>query len=289
MIVHLDSNLIEAGDAKISVFDRGFLFGDGIYEGLRATRGHIIGLGAHAQRMAQGLEESGITGFDASRLGDLSRELLEVNSLDSAFIYWQVTRGTPRDGASRPRIPTESLAPTVFGFVTPVEPVDQIAGPKSKHAALIEDCRWTRGHLKSISLMGSVLIALDASGDACDDAIIHRGGVVSEGTATNLFAAFESEIATPSLESASMLEGVTRALTLEAMPEIVERPVSVDELGRARELMLVGTRTMVASVVSLDGKAIGSGEPGPVAQRMHESLVARILQEAGQERETQRV
>jgi len=276
MIVHLDGNLIDAHQANVSVFDRGFLFGDGIYEGLRATRGHIIGLEPHARRMARGLSATGIEGFDASRLGRLSHELLETNGLESAFIYWQVTRGVPADGASRPRFPTTPNEPTVFGFATGLEPVDELPGPAPKRAALIEDCRWTHGHLKSISLMGSVLVAREAMLSGRDDAIMHRAGLVTEGTATNIFLAFGERVATPSLDSAPMLEGVTRRLMLEAEPGVEERPVRVEELARATEVMLVGTRTMVASVVEIDGRPVGDGAPGSVARRMHGALVDRI-------------
>lgn len=280
MLVHLNGSLIPAEEASVSVFDRGFLFGDGVYEGLRATRGHIIGLEHHIARLRQGLEETRIEGFDARDLESISRALLDAEGLDSAFIYLQVTRGTPSDGAARPRVPDPATPPTVFAFASPLAPVDELEMPTGKRAALRPDTRWTRGHLKSTSLLGGVLAALEAQEADSEDAIMHRGELVTEGTATNVFAVVGDTIVTPSTGSAPMLHGVTRRLILDAMPEIVERPVSVQEIREAREIMLVGTRTMVAPITMLDGTPVGDGAVGPAARAMHDALVGAILEEA---------
>ena len=268
MIVHFNGQLVPHDRATVSVFDRGFLFGDGVYEGLRATKGVVIGLDRHAYRMRAGLDEARIEGFDAADLGRIADDLLRAQGLREAFIYVQVTRGVPADPETRARVPARGNPPTVFAYAVPVTPVSECREPEVRRAALRPDTRWTRGHLKSISLMGGVLAAIEASEQGSDDAIMHRDGLVTEGTATNVFALIDGVVVTPALASAPMLAGVTRALLMDADPSIIERPVSVEELRGAQEVMLVGTKTMVASVVSLDGVPLGASGPHPCARRL---------------------
>lgn len=289
MLVHLNGKLVPAAQATVSVFDRGFLFGDGVYEGLRTTAGPgggpvIIGKSLHDQRFAEGLREARID-FDAALIGPLTDALVRANNLVEAFVYWQVTRGTPAGdaGPNRPRVPKAgSVSPTVVGFAMPVTPVPQCVVPEVKRACVRPDTRWTRGHLKSISLLGGVLAAFEADERGADDAIMVRSGLVSEGTATNVVLSIGGALVTPSLESAPMLAGVTRALLLAADPSIVERPVSEAELRSADEVMLVGTKTMVASISHLDGQPVGHGtHPGPAARALLATLVRAIAQDVG--------
>lgn len=275
--MHLNNRLIPHEEASVSVFDRGFLFGDGVYEGLRSSRGAVIGLDRHGARMRAGLDEARIRGFDTERLGEICDELLGATGLRDAFIYIQVTRGVPDDPAARARVPKPGTPPTVFAYATPVTPIERCLAPEARTAALRPDTRWTRGHLKSISLLGGVLAAIEASEAGADDAIMHRDGVITEGTATNVFASIGGRIVTPALKCAPMLAGVTRALLMDADPSIEERPVTVEELRGADEVMLVGTRTMVAWVSKLDGAPIGrGGGPGPQSQRLLDLLRGAI-------------
>lgn len=288
MIVHLNGALVEAAEAKVSIFDRGFLFGDGVYEGLRSVPGPdgapvIIGSRLHEQRMREGLAEARITGFDPAALGTLTAELVRANSLPDAFVYWQVSRGTPPGaaGPDRPRVPTSRFPPTVVGFATPVPPLSECARPATKRVALRPDTRWQRGRLKSISLLGGVLAAMEAAELDAEDALMVRDGLVTEGTATNVFISTGGRIVTPSLESAPMLAGVTRQLILGEDPSIEERAVRVEELRGVQEIMLVGTKTMVSSVVLLDGRPVGDAAdrgfgPGPASQRLLDILLRAI-------------
>jgi D-alanine transaminase len=300
VIVHLNGQLLPLEQAKISPLDRGFIFGDGVYEGLRSvptaagadagTR--IIGLRLHVRRMQAGLDEAGIA-WDAAKIGPASLELLKANGMREAFVYWQVTRGTPPAGEPvRSRVPARNSAmrPTVFGYCSPQPPLDSITTPPTKRAITCRDIRWELGHLKSISLMGNVIAAMQADAAGADEAILIRPatrggdlsqGVVSEGLATNVVLALPRdggghEIVTPSLESASMLAGVTRAVLLRAAPEIAERPVMASELSRASEVMYVGTTTLVTTITHIDGRAVGDGSPGPVAKRLLKVLVSTI-------------
>lgn len=295
VIVHLNGRLVPREEAHISPFDRGFIFGDGVYEGLRTIgvsgdareRGgstkrssRVIGLRAHVERLRAGLEAArfNLGTFDPHTLGTMTENLLNANDLRDAFVYWQITRGTPGPGEPvRHRVPPSAgLAGglTVFGYCSPQTSLEQIlaSGPVAKRCGVLEDPRWRMGHLKSTSLMGNVVSAIEADQRGCDDAVYVRNGVVSEGLATNVFLLLpRGEWVTPQLESASMLAGVTRAILIEAGergegPRVDEREVRREELFEAREIVLTGSSTMVASVTTLvDGGGqdqAAAGTPG---------------------------
>jgi D-alanine transaminase len=293
VIVHLNGRLLPLAEAHISPLDRGFLFGDGIYEGLRAitddaaTDGtRIVGRRLHAERMDAGLREAGI-GFDAFTLDRPTIDLLRANNMREAFVYWQVTAGTPGPGdPPRHRMPPKNMTPTVFGYCAPQPPIATITGPLRKRVVTCPDMRWHLGHVKSISLMGNVWAAKRAQSAGADEAIMVRGSLLTEGLATNVLLVVreqgEVRIVTPSLDSAPMLAGVTRRLLLDWAPEIVERPVHASELETALEVMLIGTTTYITSCTHVDGRPIHSGEPGPVAHRLASVLLDGIR--AGRDR-----
>jgi D-alanine transaminase len=264
VIVYLNGALIDREHAAVSPFDRGFLFGDGVYEGLRAYDGVVHALERHERRLRAGLAECRIEGFEASRLGEVARAVLDANGLRDAFVYVQVTRGAPAaDEPPRERVGGWRERPTVFAYASGAETLSETAAPRDVRVATRPDLRWRRGHVKGVSLLGNVISAYEALEADADEAILVVGwpddsGVVSEGLATNVVASVDGEAVTPSLESASILEGVTRSVLLEAAPTIVERPVTFAELRRADEIALVGTRTLVARVSELDGAAMSA-------------------------------
>jgi D-alanine transaminase len=296
VLVHLNGDILPLDQARISPLDRGFIFGDGVYEGLRSVScpdgARIVGQRLHTRRMQAGLDEAGIR-FDASSLEPAALDLLKANGLRDAFIYWQVSRGTPGPGEPpRSRAPAHNSAmrPTVFGYCTPQPPLAAMTAPPTKRAITHPDIRWSLGHLKSISLMGNVMSALAADRRGADECILIRrvNGVdlITEGLATNVILALPSslgaigersvELVTPSLDSAPMLAGVTRAIVLRACPEIIQRPVRADELPLAREIMFVGTTTFVTAVTHVDNRPVHDGAPGPECRRLFRLLLETI-------------
>ncbi|MCW5769962.1 MAG: aminotransferase class IV, partial [Phycisphaeraceae bacterium] len=281
MIVYLNGEFLDRSAAKISPFDRGFLFGDGVYEGLRAFDGHVVAMGRHVTRMNEGLSEAGI-GFDASALGEMTRELLGVNGLRDAFIYWQVTRGAPAPGQTvRSRIAPVGMTPTVFAYAAATPAIDTCRAPTPVRVVTVEDRRWSRGRLKSVSLLGNVLSAMESAERGGQDAILIRDGVVGEACSTNVVLVHRGadgsrKMVTPSLTSAPILAGVTRGLVMDLFPEIEERRVEASELEEADEILLLGTLSMVMSVVSLDGRGVGTGGIGPVAREVLAKYVEGI-------------
>ncbi|MGH7131195.1 MAG: aminotransferase class IV [Phycisphaerales bacterium] len=293
MIVHLNGQLIPAAEAKVSPFDRGFIFGDGIYEGLRAAAlpggRRVVGMQRHVRRMTSGLRQAGIA-WDATELGAITDALLDANGLNDAFIYWQVTRGTPDlvRGPVRSRVPAAGMKPTVFGYCSALPPIDlEKPTPAIKSVAIRADLRWSRGDVKCVSLLGNVLEALAAHAEyGADEAILVRevGGqkLVTEGTYTNVVlvhghgAGAKMEFVTPALDSAPMLCGITREILCEVEPRIVQRPVLASELMIVNEVLLIGTTTMVTSVTRLDGRPVGDGQVGPGARELLRVLTGVI-------------
>ncbi len=288
MHLHLNGKLVPASEAAISPLDRGFLFGDGVYEGLRAVPApgggaHVFAMNRHLDRLRASLREVAIA-FDPAPLVPWTAELLAAEGLTDAFVYWQVTRGTPGpDDPPRSRIPPAGLTPTVMGYCSPQPPLSSFAAPPCRRAVTLEDIRWRRGDIKSISLMGNILLTMQAAAAGVDDAIfITPAGLVGEGIATNVILAFaDGRIATPAFDSAPLLGGITRAILLEAAPEIEQRPIRAGELAEASEVILIGTTTMVTSVTELDGRPVGGGVPGPVARRLLGLLLGTIRRESG--------
>lgn len=270
MIVHLNGRLIPRDQARISVFDRGFLFGDGVYEGLRSFDGHLIAMPGHVRRMNEGLHAAGIE-FDAASLHAASNALLEANNLRDAFVYWQVTRGEPEPGRNvRSRLPDGPMSPTVFGYAAPAPGLSAASVPGSARLVTMPDPRWSRGRLKSISLMGNVLGVLHAQARGTPDVLFTQRGLVAEASSTNVVLALPApdgtRLVTPSLDSVSILAGVTRDVLMEIRPDIESRPVREAELALASEIVLLGTLSMVLPVVELDGRRVGEGVPGPCAR-----------------------
>ncbi len=289
MLIHLNGKILPRESAGIDPFDRGFVFGEGVYEGLRAIAwkdsSRIVGLKRHIARMQSGLDAAGIA-CDAAFMEHASAELLAANKLRDAFVYWQVTGGTPGEGDPvRSRARGKNTRPTILGYCSPQPPLETQTVPATKKVITLRDTRWELGWLKSISLMGNVLAARQADQRGCDEAIFIRGGdetghggFVSEGLATNLMFAIpdkngRTELVTPALDSAPMLAGVTRHFLCQWEPTIRQRPVPAEDLKRASEIMHLGTTTMVSSVIEMNGRRVGDGAPGPEAHRLLKILV----------------
>jgi D-alanine transaminase len=248
-----------------------------------------VGLDLHAKRLAGGLAEIGLE-WDTRLLGAICRELLEANRFEDAFIYVQVTRGEPAPGQPvRSRVPSGPMHPTVFAYASPTPGLGAYPPMPTKSAVRVEDTRWTRGHVKSISLMGSLLAAMEADRAGAQDAILVRQvgerALVAEATSANLIAVMPSagggvDLVTPRLGQVPILRGVTLDLLREATRgtdlDIREADLTSEDLDRAREILLCGTLTMVTGVTRLDGRAVGTGRPGPIGDRLLAALCRRI-------------
>jgi D-alanine transaminase len=285
--IHLNGRIIDASDARISVFDRGFLFGDGVYELLRYFDGFGVGEEAHARRLARSLALARIDGFDAATLPALCRETIGANGLRDAVVYVQVTRGA---GRVRAHVPTEPLAPTVVAIATPGEPISSLVAPSEVAAVTAEDLRWKLCEIKTVSLMGNILHLLDADAKGANEAILHRDGFIGEGAYSNVALVRDGAlVTTPIAEEPPILHGTARADLLAAAAETglrtEVRRVRLDELRDADELMITSSRRLASAVVRLDGRPVGDGRAGPITRRVFEAMrdaIARDMRRANQ-------
>jgi len=277
--VYLNGEFVPKERAVISVDDRGFMFGDGIYEVVRVLDGHVFEWDAHAERMTRGLAglRIGLGERDVAALKGVCERLVRDNSLadGEATVYLQVSRGAaPRTH----HFPPAGTRPTVYAGATKfVVPTAQ--RENGVKAITFPDFRWARCDLKTVNLLGPVLARQAAAEAGAYEAILFRDGVMTEGAATNAFAVIGGVVRTYPLSN-YILPGITRRVLLELIAELgiplVEEPVTQMELATVDELFVTGTTTDVTPVVTLDGKPVGSGTPGPVTRRLAEALVSRM-------------
>ncbi|MEX2570785.1 MAG: D-amino-acid transaminase [Gemmatimonadota bacterium] len=279
MLVYLDGQYLEKDEAKVSVDDRGFLFGDGVYEVTRAINGTLFEEEGHWIRLQNGLRDIAIRSdrIDRGQIREIYQHLLGQNDLDEAdaTVYLQITRGCAPRTHAFPKPPCE---PTVYAFASPFNipaelrrlGVDAISHP---------DIRWARCDIKTVNLLPNALAKQRAVEAGAWEAVLFRDGALTEGSSTNVFGVIDGELRTYP-KSNYILPGITRDVVLELARDlnvkVRERPIFADEIGRLDELFLTGTTTDVQPIVRLDGRQIGDGVVGDVAQQLQEALMERM-------------
>ncbi len=265
-IVYLNGEFKPIEEAAVSVLDRGFLFGDGVYEVMPVYGGQLFRLEQHLWRLGNSLDGVRISRpLDNPEWEALLRELVKLNAAVDATVYLQVTRGVgPRDHA----FPVTSSA-TVFAMVSPMpEP----AGLHGVKAITARDIRWELCNIKAITLLPNTLLRQQALEAGATEAILHRDGKVTEGAASNVFVVVGGEVATPP-KSAQLLPGITRDLVVELLQEASvpcdERPVSLDELRGAQEIWITSSSREIVPVTGLDGMPVSGGRAGRVWEAAH--------------------
>jgi len=273
MIVYFNGRFIEKEEVRISPDDRGFLFADGTYEVVRIYRGKPFRLQDHLSRFANSLAQIGLSLPDLSDLNAVTDGLIRKNGMEEAeaALYLQVTRGAaPRHHP----FPDPGTPPTVYAAVSPVAPPHRKWADGVK-AILLPDLRWGRCDIKSISLLANVLAAQRAKEAGAEEAIFLRDGVVTEGSHTNVAAAFGTSLWTHPVGT-SILDGITRDVVLGLCSElaipVVEEPIPENRFRRSDEIMILGTSTEIMPVVRLDDAPVGTGKPGPLAGRLQKAF-----------------
>jgi D-alanine transaminase len=257
--VFLNGQFLPLSEAKISVMDRGFLFGDGVYEVIPVYGGKPLRLEEHLRRLDYSLQAIRMDSpLVDSEWAKVCARL--IDGPEDQSIYLQVTRGAaPKRDHAIPR----GIAQTVFAMCTPITPIP-IDGIK---AITVTDNRWLRCNIKAITLLANVLLRQDAIDKGASEAILIRDEKVIEGAASNIFLVLENILITPPLGS-ELLPGITRELVLELAKlkgiPTEERAVHVKELTSAQEIWLTSSTREVLPVVELNGSRVGGGVPGPV-------------------------
>ncbi|OCW56425.1 D-amino-acid transaminase [Hoeflea olei] len=280
--VYVNGDYLPENEAKVSVFDRGFLFADGIYEVASVLGGKLIDYPAHMVRLHRSANELGMR-FTVSddELLAIHRELVSRNGLEEGAVYLQMTRGaTDRDFT----FDTEKLTPTLVLFTQARALIDSPVATRGMKVITIPDLRWGRCDIKTVQLLYPSLGKMEAKKQGADDAWMVRDGVVTEGTSNNAFIVTRDGAIVTRPLSNSILPGITRA-TLMAYSEkngirIEEREFTVEEAKQAAEAFITSATVFVGPVVAIDGVELSDGKPGPVALGLRQTYIEESLKRA---------
>jgi D-alanine transaminase len=264
----VNGRFMPLAEATVSVEDRGFQLGDGVYEVIRTYRGHPFELEAHLARLersAQALELP--QPYSRSQWTQYVLEGIKRAAYPEAKIYLQLTRGTaPRDHAFPP-----NATGTVVMTIRELHPLSREVQDLGVSAIVIDDIRWGRCDIKSVNLLANVLARQQAKQAGVFETILVRDGQVTEGAVSNVMAVKKGTVMTAP-EGPLILSGITRAVVLELARKdgipVQERPIPRSDLFCVDELLLTGTTVEVVGVVKVDDQVIGRGRPGPITQRL---------------------
>ena len=282
--VYVNGEYLPETEAKVSIFDRGFLMADGVYEVTSVLGGKLIDFDGHAIRLERSLNELEMRNpISKDDLLEVHRELVRLNGIDEGMIYLQITRGAPDDRDFVFPDP-ETTEPTIVLF-TQNKPglANSPAAKVGMKVISIEDIRWGRRDIKTVQLLYPSMGKMMAKKAGKDDAWMIEDGYVTEGTSNNAYIVKGNKIITRGLSN-DILHGITRAAVLrfakEAQMEVEERNFTIEEAMDADEAFITSASTFVMPVVEIDGATLGDGTPGKVAPRLREIYLEESLKAA---------
>lgn len=262
-IVYLNGNYLPDDQALVSVLDRGFVFGDGVYEVIPVYWGQPFRLTQHLERLNHSLAAIRMSNpLDAAQWTELLANLVRFNSsAGDQSVYVQITRGPARRDHAIPK----QTKPTLFAMCNPITPPDGALLARGLKVVTLEDIRWKYCHIKAITLLPNVLLRADADEHGAADAILLRDGIVTEGTASNVFVWTDNQLMTPP-KSSYLLPGITRDLVLEIAQHhgvtAFERNLTESDLQAAEEIWLTSSTREILPVTQLNSRPVGASVPG---------------------------
>lgn len=278
--VIVGGELIDRGLATVDIEDRGYQFGDGVYEVIRVYNGKMFTAKEHLNRLQESAEKISIQiPYQPSELEEMLKGLIEKNGLANGIIYMQFTRGaSPRNHAF-----PHNVAPTFVAYTRKVDrPVSSMQ--EGIKAILIEDIRWLRCDIKSLNLLGNLLAKQKAVEAGCFEAIQHRGNIVTEGSSSNVAIVKNGKVITHPANNL-ILNGITRQKVKQICEQnqipFEEREFTVEEVLRADEVFLSGTTVEVTPIVEVEKKKISEGTPGEVTKKLQQLIKDEIEKECG--------
>lgn len=270
-VAYFNGRYLPPSDVHISPLDRGFLFGDGVYEVIPAYDGKLFHLEAHLARLQYSLNGIRLANpHTPTEWRERFAALVEKNGAGDQALYLQITRGadTGRDHGF-----PHNVRPTVFAMCTPLAPLPAELLERGAKAMTLEDLRWRRCDIKCTSLLGNVLLRQTALDQDCSEAVLLRDGRATEGTASSLFIVHRGEVITPP-KSRDLLPSITRDVLVELVRQhrlpCRETAIATEQLRRADEIWFASSTREVYPVTQLDGHPVGDGRPGPVWRHVYE-------------------
>jgi len=275
-IAYVNGAFVPLSEAKVSVLDRGFLFADGIYEVAAVLDGRLVDSAAHLQRLERSVGEIGLALPESlARIEELQKELVARNELDQGMVYLQVTRGA--DKSRDFPFPKGDVRPTLVMFVTVKDIVNAPSAKTGIGVITVPDIRWARRDIKSVALLAQVLAKQAAAAAGAGEAWMVEDGHITEGGSSSAFILTQDDVIVTRPNSNAILPGCTRKAVVKLAEErqlkVEERLFTVAEALAAKEAFITSASSFVQPVVSIDGKPVGGGKPGPVATRLREIYV----------------
>ena len=282
--VYVNGDWVAEEDAKISVFDRGFLMADGVYEVTSVLGGKLIDFAGHLARLERSLGELDMEmPMSADEMLEVHRKLVADNDIEDGLVYLQVTRGNAGDRDFV--FPDAAEVPLTVVLFTQNKPgiTTSAASKNGIKVISVDDIRWGRRDIKTVQLLYPSMVKMMAKKAGCDDGWLVEDGKVTEGSSNNAYIVKGNKIITREL-STDILHGITRAAVLrfaaEAQMEIEERSFTIAEAQAADEAFITSATTFVQGVVEIDGAVLGDGKPGAVSNRMREIYLEESLKAA---------
>ena len=264
--VFLNGEFLAPDQAKVSVLDRGFLLGDGVYEVIPVYQGCCFQLEEHLHRLQASLDGVRMTNpYSTTQWTAIINDLISRNGGEDLAVYLQVTRGVaPRDHAF-----PEGVTPTVFIMANPIQPIPESYKKQGIKVITVPDIRWQNCDIKAITLLPNSLLKQQAQDVGAQEALLIRDGYLTEGSSSNAYAVLNGKIYTAPKDE-KVLPGITRELVIELAKKagipVIEQAVSLEQLRQAEEVWVSSSTREVLPVTELDGELVGNGQPGTIWQ-----------------------
>ena len=273
-IVYVDGRFVPESEAHVSVFDRGFLFGDGVYEVSSVLDGGLVDNAAHLARLERSLGELGMaTPATPDEIVHAQKELIAHNDLDEGVVYLQITRGPADRDFAYPAEPE----PTLVMFTQKKSIVDNPLAARGITVITVPDLRWRRRDIKTVGLLAASMAKQAALDAGADDAWMVEDGFVTEGSSNNAYIVTGSGVVATRHLGSEILHGITRAAVLRLSREhriaVEERAFTVEEAKSAAEAFITSASSFVIPVIGIDGQTIGDGTPGAITTRLREIYI----------------
>jgi D-alanine transaminase len=274
-IAYVNGSFVPLSEAKVSILDRGFLFADGVYEVSAVLDGKLVDNASHLARLKRSVGEISLELPDnIERIEQIQKELIARNKLENGMVYLEVTRGADR---GRDFSFPEGAKPTLIMFTAVKDIVNAPAARTGIGVITVPDIRWARRDIKSVALLAQVLAKQAAAEAGAGEAWMIEEGMVTEGGSSSAFILTQDDVLVTRQNGSEILPGCTRKAVVKLCEEhqlrVEERPFSVSEALAGKEAFITSATVFVQPVISIDGKPVANGKPGPMANRLREIYV----------------